>query len=940
MLVFTVLTNHFDFSLVFLPGEGPMQESDKTKEDLLTVNQQLLERIAQLQQENHELRRRVFGWPKRDQSGGLPAAFPLGAAEVENGKLKWLNDVGKELLGFGEETEYAEKDFSLIYESYEEYERVGRIIFDALDQRSPMAVETVFRRKNHGAFRSLIHVNAHRASHPEGPAILSFRDISEEREAEKSRKESEERFRTLFRETLVGIFVCKEDALLYANDRLCKILGFKPDELLGKSLWEIVRKEDVERVRSRFREKLKGRADVARLSFRMTCKDGNIKHVEAQVSRITWAGKSALLGNLLDDTERRNAESSLRRSEEKFRLIFEFSPLGIFHFDANGVITTCNENFVRIIGSSKETLTGFDMLANLSNQPMLNAVRASLLGGAGYFAGDYRSVTGGKTTPVKCRFSGIISEDGAVLGGMGIIEDVTEQRQYEKHLAEETERLMVTLRSIGDGVISTDIEGKITLMNRVAESLTGWSHKEASGRRLSEVFRICNEKTGAPCEDLVARVVRTGNVVGLANHTVLISRDGTQRAIADSAAPIHNLEGEVIGVAIVFRDVTEKQKIEEELVRMEKLESLGVLAGGIAHDFNNILTALLGNIGLAKMRSQPGDVIHKRLAEAEKAASRAKDLTMQLLTFSKGGAPVKSTTAIADIVNESCSFALAGSNVSYHANIDSNLWNVEVDKGQIGQVINNIIINANQAMPRGGRITLNVSNAKITDNIGGPVEGDYVKISVTDEGPGIPKDHFQRIFDPYFTTKPRGSGLGLATSYSIIKKHDGFIFVDSEPGAGATFSIYLPATERNNVCESAEDPVIWKGAGRVLLMDDEESILEFGSEMLSVLGYQPVVAGDGKTAVELYEESLRRNKPFDAVIMDLTVPGAMGGGEAIRHLLRIDPDVKAIVTSGYSNDPIMSEYRKYGFSGVVIKPYNIKDLGEALNKIVKASEKI
>jgi PAS domain S-box-containing protein len=917
-----------------------MKELGKTNEDLAAVNDQLLERIAQLQRENYELRRRVSGASKRPERGKLQGPIALGSAELDNGKIKWLNDLGKALLGFGAEDEYARKDFSLIYESHEEYERVSKIISEALNQGKPTAVEAVLRRKNHGVFRSLMHVSACPTSHPQTTAILTFSDISEQKEAEKSLKESQESFRTLFRETLVGIFVCKEDTFVYANDRLGAILGFNPGELLGKSLWDVVDKEDLETVRKLFREKLKGRLNAPRLFFRMICKDGGAKHVEALLSQITWEGQSAILGNLLDDTERRNAEKSLRHSEDKFRLIFEHSPVGIFHFDVNGIITACNENFVRIIGSTREALTGFDMLASLANQPILDAIRAALLGGSGNFTGPYQSVTADKTTPVKCRFTAIISEDGAVLGGMGIIEDVTEQRRYEKHLAEETERLTVTLRSIGDGVISTDIQGKITLINRVAESLTGWSQSDACGRDLSAVFHIRNEKTGAPCADLVAEVVRTGTVVGLANHTVLISKDGIQRAIADSAAPIHNLDGEVVGVVIVFRDVTEKQKIEKELVRMEKLESLGVLAGGIAHDFNNILTALLGNIALAKLKSKPGEIVHKRLTEAEKAAARARDLTLQLLTFSKGGAPVKSTASIADIVIESCSFALRGSNVSYQANIDPDLWNVEVDKGQISQVINNIIINADQAMPDGGRITVNVINAGISeDNAPGPRKGDYVRISIGDEGAGIPKEDFQRIFDPYFTTKPRGSGLGLATSYSIVTKHDGFIYVDSEPGAGATFSIYLPATPYKNVSELAEDQVIWKGAGRVLLMDDEESILEFGSEMLSVLGYQPVTASDGKVAVELYEESLRRDNRFDAVIMDLTVPGAMGGGEAIRHLLRIDPNVKAIVTSGYSNDPIMSEYWKHGFSGVVLKPYNINELGKALQQVVKSAGK-
>lgn len=516
-----------------------------------------------------------------------------------------------------------------------------------------------------------------------------------------------------------------------------------------------------------------------------------------------------------------------------------------------------------------------------------------------------------------------------------LIQEISERKQAEESLAAEKEKLAVTLRSIGDGVITTDIHGKVALINKVAEEITGWTQEEAIGKSLPEIFHIINEKTRERLENPVDKVLISGAIGGLSNQTVLITRDGKERIIADSSAPIRDRESNVIGVVIVFRDITERRRIEEELLKTQKLESVGVLAGGIAHDFNNLLTGILGNISLTKMYANEGDKIYKRLTEAERACFRAKDLTGLLLTFSKGGAPVKKVvSALGNLVRDTASFAVSGSNVRCEFDMDEGIWVVELDEGQISQVINNLVINAQQAMPEGGVIRVKVKNIMAgKEELIQLGESRYVRVTVEDNGIGIREEHLSKIFDPYFTTKQKGSGLGLSVAYSVIKNHDGYIGVESEPGIGAKFHIYLPATEKAAE-EGGEEMKIRSGNGRVLVMDDEEVVRGVAGEILGHLGYEVEFARDGDEAVELYNRTRENGRVFDLVIMDLTVPGGMGGKEAIKKLLVLDPEVRVIVSSGYSNDPVMSEYRKYGFRGVITKPYKPEELSETVYKVI------
>ena len=511
---------------------------------------------------------------------------------------------------------------------------------------------------------------------------------------------------------------------------------------------------------------------------------------------------------------------------------------------------------------------------------------------------------------------------------------ITARKRAEASLAEEKERLAVTLRSIGDAVIATDAQGRITLMNKVAEDLTGWRQEAALGEPLETVFNIVNEHTRKRCDNPVAKVLETGGIVGLANNTVLVCKDGTERVIEDSGAPIKDHQNRTLGVVLVFRDATEKRRMQEERQKAQKLESIGVLAGGIAHDFNNSLTAIIGNISLAKLYAKPNARIHEKLEEIERVAMRTKGLTQQLLTFSKGGEPVKSMVSIAELLKESALFSLRGSNVRCAFDLPEHLWWATADAGQIGQVINNIIINAEQSMPEGGVIEAKARNVEIASSTPIPVApGTYVKISIRDQGIGIPGAHLTKIFDPYFTTKQKGSGIGLAVAYSIVDKHGGYIAAESDDG-GTTFHVYLPATEAAGSAQTSHRSTLVRGVGKVLLMDDEQDIRTVGSEMLQALGYTVVCTRDGAEAVERYRQAQEAGDAFDAVILDLTIPGGMGGKEAVTRLLALDPFAAVIVSSGYSNDPVMAQFRQYGFQGAVGKPYQLKDLSAVLHEVL------
>lgn len=381
-------------------------------------------------------------------------------------------------------------------------------------------------------------------------------------------------------------------------------------------------------------------------------------------------------------------------------------------------------------------------------------------------------------------------------------------------------------------------------------------------------------------------------------------------------------------------EIEQRRRMEEDLLRVRKLESLGVLAGGIAHDFNNFLTIVQCNLELAEMQADSGEPVHEILEQTALACRRATALASQLLTFGKGGAPVRRTAGVAPLIRDAAALVCAGSRVSLKLDIADDLWSAEIDAEQISQALHNILLNARQAMPEGGVIEVRAWN-EVEDGCSGILAaGNYVGISVRDHGCGIQPDVVARIFDPYFTTKQTGSGLGLATAHAIVAKHDGRISVTSESGQGATFHMYLPASATSASLEAASAPVLQDGSGRILVMDDEEALRTLLARMLKRLGYEVQCASHGAEAIAFYEMAKASGHGFDAVLLDLTVPGGMGGVEAAAKLREIDPSVRLIVSSGYADAPVMCRHREYGFDDLVRKPWTAAQISEVVGRVL------
>ncbi len=513
-------------------------------------------------------------------------------------------------------------------------------------------------------------------------------------------------------------------------------------------------------------------------------------------------------------------------------------------------------------------------------------------------------------------------------------ESETSYRQLYKE-AERTGNLYRTMLDASpDPIVVYDIQGRPTYINPAFARVFGWTFEELKGNRIDFV----PEDNWPETHEMVSMVMSGQSFTG--RETRRLTKDGKLVDVSISGAIYFDESERAAGSIIHLRDITDRKRLEQEFLKVLKLESTGVLAGGLAHDFNNILAGILMNAQLAKDHLADSAETEKYLTGIEEAACRATGLTQQLLTFAKGGAPVLRTTSISELIKDSAGFVLRGANVKCEFQLAEDLRPVEVDEGQMSQVIANLIINADQAMPDGGIVTITGENIAIDDKAVaselGLAQGEYVRISVEDRGMGIPEQHLPKIFDPYFTTKQGGSGLGLTTTYSIVRQHGGCITVDSGVGRGTVLCIYLPVSRKRKPEEKADvAPVkLFEHRWKILLMDDEVILRELLAELLGGYGFEVGLAANGEEAISMYKDAKAAGRPFDGVIMDLTIPGGMGGRETIRSLLEIDPQVKAIVSSGYSNDPIMANYREYGFQGVAVKPHKIEDLVRELLRVL------
>jgi PAS domain S-box-containing protein len=618
----------------------------------------------------------------------------------------------------------------------------------------------------------------------------------------------------------------------------------------------------------------------------------------------------------------------LRFAHEELQAIFESAGLGILVIDRNQRILAVNTKLREQFGTGGADLIGRscrEVICKADRPDRPCPFRVTLETGEAYRCPDW--AVGDRHFDIV--ETALRTPAGEITGSVLVYSDITERIHAEEARRLSEERYRDLFENTSDLILCARADGSLEYVNSAWCATLGYTREEAEGLSLLELLHpSCDHG----CRERFQALLR-GEEEGRA-RTVLTAKNG-RRVVLEGDVRVVRESGRAVGFRAILSDTTERETLEEELRRREKLESVGLLAGGIAHDFNNILTAVLGNINLAQAIADPHDPVRARLAEAEKAALAARGLTQQLLTFSKGGSPVKRLVSLSQLVGEQTVFACRGSSTFCQIKTDPDLWATEVDEGQIGQVVNNLVLNAVQAMHGGGTVFVSTENVTLGPQADPQApQGRFVRIAVRDAGCGIPDENLQRMFDPYFTTKPGGSGLGLAVSYSIVKQHGGQIRVESTPGLGSCFTVLLPAVDRALSPEPPAEPAATSGTGRVLVMDDERIVRETAGAMLEELGYEVECAADGVAALERYERARAAGRPFDAVIMDLTIPGGQGGKEAIACFLAQDPGVRAIVSSGYSNDPVMANFAAHGFSGVITKPYRLADLGAALAAVM------
>ncbi len=729
--------------------------------------------------------------------------------------------------------------------------------------------------------------------------------------------------------------------------------GYQADDFISNKLLyiDIIHPEDLERVVSEVQAHIESGIVSYEQEYRIIQADGKVKWV-GDHTVVHRDDKNEIINYdsyILDNADRKLAEEALQESEDLLKATLESTADGILVVDEKSQVIHANNRFAKMWRIPNGLIKSRDdekLLSYVLDQLVEPKVFLSKVQELYETSKEDFDTLFFKNGRIFERYSRPLIRAGKIAGRVWSFRDVTERSKVQEELRESEEKYREIVERTDDLITRVDREGRFIYVNHVAEKIFGISMDQCVGMSAFDFIhpddreRTIVEFNGWVRNGLLSVTFENRQVNKITGEVYLMFWTINLH---------YDKKGNLTGINGIARDLTLYKKLEDELFKAKKLESIGILSGGIAHDFNNLLSIIMGNISMTRDDVKPEYGVTDFLNEAEEASLKAKELANQLITFSKGGAPVKKIGTIEDLVKETTNFTLSGSNIKSEFFFPDDLWFIEFDDGQMQHAVKNIIDNAVESMSDGGTIDVKVENLSISletteQSLPLPV-GNYVKISIQDHGVGIPEEHLSKIFDPYFSTKEmgiqKGMGMGLATTYSIIDRHDGHITVESEVGVGTTFTLYLPAHEKDvrelelKEISKPEEPSI--RTGRIFLMDDEKMIRNLAKQILSRLGYEPEVAKDGIEAIELYKRAKDSDKPYDAVILDLTIKGGMGGKDTVKALMEIDPQVKAIVSSGYSNDPVMTNFRAYGFIGALPKPYAMKDLKDMLNQALGKS---
>ncbi len=906
-----------------------MKDTSKTKTQLIEEMRELRERMSGLEGLVNEARQQMTRL-RLIAEAAEQSTEGMAIVDLE-GNLLFLNKAFANMHGYDPD-ELIGKNLSIFHtpEQMPSVDAANR----KLREEGEFSGEVWHLRRDGTEFPTLMKNSLLRDSegNPIG-MIGSVRDITEQKSIEDSLREREHRFRAIFDHSFQ--FMGLMDAggrLLEANQTALDFLGLKEEDVIGVPFWETPYWSHSSEMRELARDAVQRACagEFIRVEAYNPDPDGNIHYFDGSFRPIENSAGDVVLviPEGRDITDRIRAEEALKESEKNYRNLVDNALVGIFTRNMEGDVFYMNQSFLSLLEyDSVEELRAVKFVEAYEDPKERDSVIEELTRKGKIVGREIRLLT--KTGQVKSVLMNGMFENGII---SGMIMDITERKEMEEELRQNEERHRALFEGSLDAIILADPEsGRIIdvnpaaseLLSRSKGSIVGLHHVEIYPLRLredaTEAFnRIVNERDQDHPEE-----------------TVVLRSDGNERPV-EVMAHLIQIDGRP-AVYQVFRDIWDRKRMEQELGHVQRLQSLGVLAGGIAHDFNNMLTSIMANVSMARLYGDLDDEIGQMLADAEKASLRAQGLTQQLLTFAKGGEPIKKHIRIPELLKESAAFALSGSNTRCDYSIPDGLWAVDADEGQLGQVLQNLVINADQAMPEGGLIRIRAENVRVGKNErGGLKEGGHVKVSVEDQGGGIPQEQLPKIFDPFFTTKERGRGLGLAIAFSIVNRHGGHFEVDSEVGKGSTFCVYLPTSESRAVAEETTSAFLSDGEGRVLVVDDEEIIRKSAGGVLTRLGYEVDLATNGQEGIEMYRQAMNKGRPFGAVIMDLTIPGEMGGEETLKLLRELDPDAKVIVSSGYSEDPVMSHFREYGFDGVLLKPYRVADLAEVVCNVLSA----
>jgi two-component system, cell cycle sensor histidine kinase and response regulator CckA len=755
--------------------------------------------------------------------------------------------------------------------------------------------------------------------------VAVMEDISKRKRMEEALRESEFFISASQRAASIGSYKTDFVAGVWeSSDILDRIFGI--DKGYDRSIqgWlDLVHPDDREGL-SRYwvEEVVAGRHSFDREYRIVRQSDGQTRWVNGlgKVSSDANGNITSLIGTVQDITDRKRTEEELKLKSFTIDNLAE----EILWITPDARIWNANEVACKKLGYTREELLSLTIadIDPLFPQEVWSSHWEELRAAGNLQFESLHKTKNGQVFPVDIIANCIIHN--GMEYNCAIMRDISERKALEQALRNSEEQFRSLCDSAPLGIFRTDRNGDNNYINSRWEQITGLTAAEGLGNGWLKGIHPDDVKQ---LTRLWIEATATGRIYSHEHRQ--ITPEGKTVWVHALANPIKDADGNANGYVGTVEDITELRQARQDALKAQKLDSLAVLAGGIAHDFNNILTGILGNISIAQMQVHDPEQVTIRLENAAKASIRARDLTQQLLTFSRGGEPVKKIIKLRGLLQEAVNFALHGSNVMCEFDIADDLWTIEVDEGQIVQVIHNLVLNAVQAMPEGGVITVSARNVDSLYE-----QKRFVMVSVKDTGVGIPEHHLHKIFDPYFTTKEQGSGLGLATSYSIVKKHGGKLRAISALGKGSTFKISIPAASQECAVKPASGTAGFHGGGRILVMDDEDSIREVAKTILEKLGYDVACAENGAEAVELYRQGKEEGRSFSVVILDLTIPGGIGGKEAVRRLLELDPEVKAIVSSGYSNDPIMANYQEYGFSAVLTKPYRPREMDEVLHEVL------